>query len=1151
MKIIQKGEKMKGSLKSRLSIVLMFVLLLSSFVTPVGAEFHFSKDGQSAIPKTQEAELPMADLVEDSGNHPLYGQDGTSIDPNEKVRLIVEVDVNEKAKSLPEKQVEQVKNTFMKKRDGSSKVIHTYHTGFYGFSMETTMKEAEKIKVVDGVKDIRIAKTYEHMDVKSNELVEAMNVWTKYNYSGDGMLVAIVDSGIDYEHEALKLSEKGKKKAKYNEENIQAKLNETEVNDVWYTDKVPTGYDWADKDTNVIPASNSHGTHVAGIVGAYEDSQKKAMGVAPDVQLLAEKVFSDSRSGAYDDDIVAGIYHAVEFGADVINLSLGSDAGSVDPNDPVQRAIQYATEHGVLVVAAAGNASYSTKQNLLERSQLPLAKNPDIGLVGDPGVTPSALQVASSENDQMSVDAFSLNDGSQLGYQAQSSSKKLSDELEAGQDYELIFAGEGFGSHLDGLDLEGKIVVAKPAKSYAIYSTLQYDSAKKGAVGLIVIPPDKYPSYANLNFSRYTIPAVTTGHTEGDQLIERLQSGEKISVQLSDEGVWVQNPTTEPMSSFSSYGSPTDLSFKPEITAPGGKISSTVLNNEYETMSGTSMATPHVAAGAALLLEKYYEELGLPKNEETVLKAKNALMNTSQVLTNPDDENSLYSPRRQGSGLMKIEQAIKSPYLVEHVGAPLEKAASVALKEVDRTFDFTLDVEPLAKKLEKANDQYEIVVDLLMDETEKKTYGDVEREYLTLHSIPIEGAVVKINGKQMGDKKIQYKPRRDGEVKISVTLPEGLSEGRFVEGFVRFVPKGSSVKDLATLTMPFMGYYGDWDSLNNIDVSPVNGDPYLGYTVLWNDVMELPMGYDTSKGTFDPNKIGYSKNAVASGIYPSFTAFRNLKEMSLKVEDENGKTVANITNFGEFTEDGSPYPFRKNIMGYGNYSYKFDGMFWSGKDDGGNHLPDGNYTYVYESTLNYEGAEPQQTKIPFKLDSVAPVVKNIKITEQTDGKYKITWGVTEEGTKHVGNFIWVNGGSRKSVYSDANEYITDKKSEIVMISAIDALQNVGVGYTGNEELLNADPFINYWNVSRSNVNETKPASILIFGYKRIDWHIEISNSAGEVIEYADIENEHSIYGLKWYAAAEYPDGDYYVTVTGTDETGLSLTSEKKKITVKH
>ncbi|WP_226676093.1 S8 family serine peptidase [Rossellomorea aquimaris] len=1137
------------SKKNTLSIGLMSVLLSSSMVSPASAEFYHSKE-EKAPAQIQKAQLPLMDMEKKATDDPLYGQDLKAFNPNENIRLIVEVDVNKKLKTSPEMQVEQIQNTFMKKRDASSKVIHTYSTGFYGFSMETTMKDAEKIKEMEGVKDIRVAKTYEHMDVKSNELVEAMNVWTKYNYSGDGMVVAIVDSGIDYRHEAMTLSDKGKKKAKYNETNIQEKLDESEVDDIWYTDKVPTGYDWADHDTNVIPASNSHGTHVAGIVGAYEESQKKAMGVAPDVQLLAEKVFSDKRSGAYDDDIAAGIYHAVEFGADVINLSLGSDAGSVDANDPVQRAIQYATENGVLVVAAAGNASYSTKQNLLERSQLPLAKNPDIGLVGDPGVTPSALQVASSENDQMRVDALSLNDGSQLGYQTQYSSKKFSDELEADKEYELIFAGEGFGSHLDGLDLEGKIVVAKP-KSYSVYSTLQYDSARKGAVGIIVIPPDKYPSYASLNFSRYTIPAVTTGHTEGDQLIERLQSGEKISVELSDEGIWVQNPTTEPMSYFSSYGSPTDLSFKPEITAPGGKISSTVLNNKYEVMSGTSMATPHVAAGAALLLEKYYEELGLPRNEDTVLKAKNALMNTSEVLTNPDDENSLYSPRRQGSGLMKIEQAIKSPYLVEHVGAPLEKAASVALKEVGRTFDFTLDVEPLSKKLEKANDQYEIVVDVLMDETEKKTYNGVERDYLTLHSVPIDGAVVKINGKQLGDQKFQYKPRRDGEVKISVTLPEELSEGRFVEGFVRFVPKGSSVKNLATLTMPFMGYYGDWGAIDNIDESPVNGDPFLGYTVLWNDMLNLPMGYNTSTGTFDPNEIGYSKNAVPTGMYPSFTAFRNLKEMSLKVEDENGKTVAHITKFGEFTEDGSPYPFRKNIMSYGDYSYKFDGMYWSGKDDEGNQLPDGDYTYVYESTLNYEGAEPQQTKIPIKLDSGAPVVKNINIAELADGKYKITWDVLEEGTKHIGNFIWVNDGYQKSVSAGANEYISDEKPEIVMISAIDGLRNVGVGYTGKEELLHAGPFINYLNVSGTNVNETKPASILIFGYKRLDWHIEISNAEGEMIEYADIENEHSIYGLKWYAGSEYPNGDYYVTVTGTDETGLSLKSEKKKITVKH
>ncbi|MCP3740271.1 S8 family serine peptidase [Rossellomorea sp. BNER] len=1137
-------------MKRRLPIVFMFVLLLSSFVTPASAEFYLPKDGQSAVPQTQKAELPMADLAEDNGNHPLYGQDGKSFDPNEKVRLIVEVDVNEKARTLPEKQVEQVKNTFMKKRDGSSKVIHTYSTGFYGFSMETTMGEAKKIKEAEGVKDIRIAKMYQHMDVKSNELVEAMNVWTKYNYSGGGMVVAIVDSGIDYGHEALKLSEKGKKKAKYNGENIKAKLDETDVNDVWYTDKVPTGYDWADKDTNVIPTSNSHGTHVAGIVGAYEESQKKAIGVAPDVQLLAEKVFSDKSGGAYDDDIIAGIYHAVEFGADVINLSLGSDAGVVDPNDPVQRAIQYATEQGVLVVAAAGNASYSTKQNILESSQLPLAKNPDIGLVGDPGVTPYALQVASSENEQMKVDSLQLNDGSMLGYQIQTSSKKLIDTLEADKKYELVFAGEGFGKDLDGLDLEGKIAVAKPAR-YSTYTTLQFDTAEKGAVALIVIPSDELPPYANLRFNQWTIPAVTTDKTHANQLVERLQAGESITAQLSDEGLWVQNPAIEPMSDFSSYGSPTDLSFKPEITAPGGKIYSTVLNNQYETMSGTSMATPHVAAGGALLLQKYYEELQFPKNEDTVLKAKNALMNTSQILTNPEHDNTPYSPRRQGSGLMKIAQAIKTPYLLQHSGAPLEKSSSVALKEVDRTFDFTLDVEPLAENLEKSNHQYEIVVDVLTDETEERTYGGVERNYLTLNSVPIEDAVVKINGKKVTDKsKFQYKPRRDDDVNISVTLPEELRDGRYVEGFVRFVPKGSSAKDLTTLTMPFMGFYGEWDSIDNIDESPVNGDPYLGYTVLWNDMFELPLGFDQQTGTFDKNAVGYSPRSIASGIFPSFTAFRNLKEMSLSIQDAEGNTVSTITNFSEYTEDGSPYTFRKNIMSYRDFYYKFDGISWNATDDRGNLLPDGNYYYVYESTLNYEGAEPQQTKIPFSLDSVSPSVENIKIIDQPDGKYKITWDVIEEGSGYIGSFLWVNG-KRKSAAPGSNEYISDEKPEIVMVSAMDNFRNVGVGYTGNEEQLHADPFINYFHVSGTNINENKPASILLFGYKRMDWHFEISDSEGNVVEFADIKNEHSIYGLKWYAGAEYPDGDYYVTVTGTDETGLSLTSEPKKITVKH
>lgn len=1145
------GEKMKRK-RQAISVLFIFVLLFSGLATQASAGFEYPEktDPKLDMLKKGPAEQNIFDVFEQESNDPLYGEKVESSNPNEKVRLIVEVEDKGDA-SLSAQQIEKVKTSLVKARNVSGKVRHTYTEGFYGFSMDTTLGEAQKIQNMNGVKDVRIAKTYEHTVVNSKELVEAMNVWTKYNYRGQGMVVAIVDSGIDYRHEALTLSENGKEHAKLTQDTIQGKLDATEIADKWYTDKVPSGYDWADKDDDVIPAKNSHGTHVAGIVGAFEESQKKAVGVAPDVQLLAEKVFSDTRGYAYDDDIAAGIYHAVELGADVINLSLGSDAGSVDANDPVQRAIQYATEQGVLVVASAGNAAYSTKQNLLERSQLPLAKNPDIGLVGDPGITPYALQVASSENDLMKVDGFTLNDGSVLGYQIQPNIKKPIDHLDPTKEYEVVYVGEGLSADFKELEsLEGKIVLSKPAKAYAFYSTVQVEANKKGAAAAIVIPPPGVSDYSSIYFSPYSIPAVTTEQEKGNKLVELLESGEKVTVQLSNEGLWVQNTATEPMSSFSSYGSPTDLSFKPEITAPGGKINSTVINNQYETMSGTSMSSPHVAAGGALLLQKYYQEWELPKTMETVLKAKNALMNTSMILTNPKHENTVYSPRRQGSGMMKIEQALSTPYLLQHVGVPLEQAASVALKEIDHTFDFTLNVEALNKNLVHPRHQYEIYVDVLTDEKETRTYEGVEREYLTLNSIPVENASIKINGKQQKeDSKFQYKPHRDDKVNISITLPKELSDGRFVEGYVRFVPKGSSVKELTNLSIPFMGYYGDWSAISNVDESPVNGDAYIGYTVLWNELLDLPLGYDGATGTFDADAIGVSPRSISSGAYPSFTALRNLKELSLSIQDENGSKVSTIGSFEEFTEDGSPYPFRKNIMSYRNYYYSFEYPFWNSIDNEGNILQDGQYYYVFTSTLDYEGAEPQETKIPIKVDTVAPVVQNLKVTEQQGGTYKITWDVEEEGTGYIGSMIWVNG-SYKNLRDSKYEYISSDKPEIVMVSSIDAARNVGVGYVGSEELKHADPFINYLHVSGTNINENKPASITVFGYKRLDWHFVITDAEGNSLEEANIDNEHSIYGLRWTPDAGYSEGDYYVTVTGTDETGLTLTSAPRKMTIK-
>jgi lactocepin len=144
----------------------------------------------------------------------------------------------------------------------------------------------------------------------------------------------------------------------------------------------------------------------------------------------------------------------------------------------------------------------------------------------------------------------------------------------------------------------------------------------------------------------------------------------------------------------------------------------------------------------------------------------------------------------------------------------------------------------------------------------------------------------------------------------------------------------------------------------------------------------------------------------------------------------------------------------------------------------------------------------------------------------------------------------VNGKSQR-VQDGASEYISNGKPELVTISAIDNARNVGVAYQGDETYLNAEPLINYLGINNaSSVSETKPLRLTLFGYKRLDWHLEITDAQGETLEEADIYNEHSIYNLPWVPDSDYPDGDYYVKVTVQDESGLTLSSEPRKFTVK-
>ncbi|MCC5609443.1 S8 family serine peptidase [Nostoc sp. CHAB 5834] len=170
------------------------------------------------------------------------------------------------------------------------------------------------------------------------DLVKAPEVWAQ-GYTGKGVVVAVVDTGVDYNHEDLK-------------NNIWTNTKEIAGNGIdddgnGYIDD-NYGWNFSDKNNNTLD-KNGHGTHVSGTI-AGENNNYGVTGIAYNAKIMPVKVLNESGSGSYS-SISKGIRYAVDNGANVINLSLGGTSS----NRTLESAINYASSKGVIIVMAAGN----------------------------------------------------------------------------------------------------------------------------------------------------------------------------------------------------------------------------------------------------------------------------------------------------------------------------------------------------------------------------------------------------------------------------------------------------------------------------------------------------------------------------------------------------------------------------------------------------------------------------------------------------------------------------------------------------------------------------------------------------------------------------------------------------------------------------
>lgn len=263
----------------------------------------------------------------------------------------------------------------------------------HGFSGWMTTADMAALATDARVASVTPMKQFYPTMQSAAELTQSVQARQRYKVDGSGVVVAVIDTGIDMGHQDMRL-----------DDGVATKLTPAPG----FTPKVPYGYNFADRNTTVKDTTKSqHGMHVAGIVAANGGptadvtTNGRINGIAPNAQLLAMKVFSNNTAygaGANEDDVIAAIEDSVKHGADIINMSLGSPNGVRQESRGEGRAIANAQKAGVQVLVAAGNEGQQWSP-----AGAPLTKTGslDDGTVGSPAVNSGAIAVASVNNSSM------------------------------------------------------------------------------------------------------------------------------------------------------------------------------------------------------------------------------------------------------------------------------------------------------------------------------------------------------------------------------------------------------------------------------------------------------------------------------------------------------------------------------------------------------------------------------------------------------------------------------------------------------------------------------------------------------------------------------------------------------------------------------
>lgn len=751
---------------------------------------------------------------------------------------------------------------------------YSYYTLFNGFSLKIRYGDLGAIRNIKGVSDTVLSDWYAAPTAEQSIMHARYFAESVRKYTGKGMSVAVLDTGVNYEHTAFA---KAPEYVAYTESQILDLIDELGLRGSYVSPKIPYAFDYADGDSDVYP-DNQHGTHVSGISVGSDDV---ICGAAPDAQLIAMKVFANGTGNAYQTDIVKAVEDAVLLGVDAINLSLGSNAGFTVERDSsaqfIDAVYNMAGRSGVFVCCSAGNG-YSSAFGIEGGGAFP--QNPDYGILASPSTYTGSLSVASIDT----YEIFSLEArGEKFTYTETVNEDRVKNMLmdvflkECGYgDYDYVTVG-GYGEEGDyeGLDVKGKVTLVK--RGEISFEEKARIASENGAVFCLVWNNEN--TGINPMVTNITIPVVII-----DKYIGEYLAG-------ADGGVlsFSESNRTIGMSDFSSWGTTADLDLKPDLTAPGGGIYS-AYGDSYTSMSGTSMASPYVA-GAAVSAKQYVREVfgyGLTPKEEQGL-VYSLLMSTADIVY--DAYGNPYPVRKQGAGLINPEAAYSTKVMLAVRGSERAKirlgddkdrvgAYNIAFDAVnfsDEDVEYTVDVLTLYERIR-------------FDNILSGYAGTLSPEIRVICNNDITDGVVRIGANSVASIIISVVLSEESKL----FLNENYVNGAFIEGFARLSADGEPA-----LSIPYLTFYGDFAAIPAFDSDVYDDEKcqvyetrLLGLLGNTNVVQmgrycyELPEGYEMPEDDPDKIALSYFNGAVNTFYQIQAGLLKNISRLEYTVTDK-------------------------------------------------------------------------------------------------------------------------------------------------------------------------------------------------------------------------------------------------------------------------